>query len=260
MNGVHDLGGMDGFGPIVPEANEPVFHHDWERRIFGVALSSPFFQNLDAGRHAIERMPPAEYLASSYYAHWLSGLERGLIESGTITRQEIEEALRNPREPQRPQAAPNRVAPPEVPAVERPRKARFRVGDSVIARNLNPPGHTRLPRYVRGHRGTVHHDWGVFTYPDTNAHGLGRKPQHCYGVEFSARELWGADHPAAERIFIDLWEDYLDIDRNAAAKRPTKIKRTEGRIKTVSPRARKAASVRTRPTPKKRAKPTRKRR
>src|SRR5216683_3871126 len=249
MNGVHDLGGMDGFGPVVPEANEPVFHHDWERRIFGLTLSSPFFQNLDAGRHTIERMPPARYLASSYYEHWLDGLERGLIESGALTREEIEEVLRNPRAPQRPQSAPNRVAPPEVPAIERPRKARFRVGDAVVARNLNPRGHTRLPRYVRGHRGTIRHDWGVFAYPDTNARGAGRKPQHCYGVEFTARELWGADRPANERILIDLWEDYLDGGGNAPAKRTTKIERAGSAMKPKSAKARGAA--RTRPVAKK---------
>src|SRR5437870_9184452 len=122
MDGVHDLGGMDGFGPIVPETNEPVFHHDWERRVFGLATSSPFFSNLDAARHAIERMPPPEYLSTSYYEHWLNGLERGLIESGALNREEIEEALRNPREPQRPQTAPNRIAPADATATERQRK------------------------------------------------------------------------------------------------------------------------------------------
>ena len=259
MNGVHDLGGIDGFGPVVPEPNEPVFHHDWERRVFALRFCTRALRNPDSGRHAIERMPPAEYLASSYYEHWLSGLERGLIESGMLTCEEIEEALRNPREPRRPPAAPTRVAATAA-VVERPRSARFRIGDVVVARNLNPRGHTRLPRYVRGHRGTVRHDWGVFTYPDTNARGLGRKPQHCYGVEFTARELWGADRPAGERIFIDLWDDYLEIDRKTPARRPTKVSSTGSAKKPKLAKARGTAGARARPVAKKRAKQARKRR
>jgi nitrile hydratase len=225
MNGVHDLGGMLGFGPVIVEPNEPVFHANWERRVFALSLSSPFFSNLDAARHTIERMPPAEYLGSSYYEHWLHGLELGLIENGTLTREEIEEVQRNPREPGRRAAAAGPTAPTGADVTERVRKARFRVGDSVVARNLNPPGHTRLPRYVRGHRGIIRHDRGVFTFPDSNAHGRGRRPQHCYCVEFSARELWGADRPAAELVFIDLWDDYLDAAGSAPAKRAAKVKR-----------------------------------
>jgi nitrile hydratase len=91
-------------------------------------------------------------------------------------------------------------------------KARLKPGDRVIARNLNPEGHTRLPRYVHGHRGVIRHDWGTFIFPDTHAHGGKTNPQHCYAVEFSARELWGASHPARERICVDLWEAYLAPD------------------------------------------------
>jgi nitrile hydratase beta subunit len=237
---VHDLGGMDGFGPVAPEKNEPVFHHDWERRVFALAMCSPMFQNLDAARHSIERMPPAEYLAGSYYEHWLDGLERGLIEGGILTREEINAALADRREPGE-RASGSRVNVQDAAsAAERPRNARFRAGDSVVARNLNPPGHTRLPRYIRGHRGIVRRDWGVFTFPDTNAHGLGRKPQHCYCVEFSARELWGADRSTQERIRIDLWDDYLDPDRKSPAKRPTTAKRATSRSKPSATKAQRA--------------------
>jgi nitrile hydratase len=259
MNGVHDLGGMDGFGPVIPEQNEPVFHHDWERRVFGLALSPSIFGTFFT-RHSIERMPPADYLASSYYEHWLSGIERGLIENGVLTRLEIEEALHNPREPHRPQSAPTNVAPAAVATAERPRKARFAVGAAVVARNLNPPGHTRLPRYVRGHRGIIRRDWGVFTFPDTNARGLGRKPQHCYSAEFTARELWGADRPANERILIDLWDDYLQADPNLRAKRPIKVQRPVRGQKPKSAKTRNAVGARMRPAAKKLAKETRKRR
>ena len=89
-------------------------------------------------------------------------------------------------------------------------RPRFKAGDPVLARNMNPEGHTRIPRYARGHHGTIYRDWGVFVFPDTHAHGEGAKPQHCYAVEFEGRELWGGDHPAGERVYIDLWEDYLE--------------------------------------------------
>lgn len=92
MNGVHDLGGMHGFGPVEPEANEPVFHHDWERRVFGVMMATfgGGHYNVDEFRHAIERMRPDEYLASSYYEHWLHSTETLLLESGAISRAELE--------------------------------------------------------------------------------------------------------------------------------------------------------------------------
>jgi nitrile hydratase len=94
---------------------------------------------------------------------------------------------------------------------------RFKAGDRVIARNSNPEGHTRIPRYARGHHGLIHRDWGVFVFPDTHAHGAGTKPQHCYAVEFDGRELWGSDHPAGERVYLDLWEDYLDAALEAGS-------------------------------------------
>jgi nitrile hydratase len=95
--------------------------------------------------------------------------------------------------------------------------SRFKAGDRVMARNLNPAGHTRLPRYVRGHHGIVHRDWGVSVFPDTHAHGLGANPQHCYCVQFEASELWGGDRPAGDRVYVDLWKDYLDVDLKAIA-------------------------------------------
>jgi nitrile hydratase len=96
---------------------------------------------------------------------------------------------------------------------DRSYKPRFTVGDKVVARNMNPEGHTRIPRYARGKHGVIRHDWGVFVFPDTHAHGQGANPQHCYSVEFEARELWGTGHSARERIYIDLWEEYLEADR-----------------------------------------------
>ncbi len=216
MNGVHDMGGMDGFGPVVPEKNEPVFHADWERRMYAlVGLAMRAAQsNIDEFRHAIERIPPARYLASSYYERWLAAAETILVEHGVVTREELiakQDASIDPAWIANPVATRGR-APVKDKSGSKPPRARFSKGDRVRARNLNPTGHTRLPRYVRGKAGVIAHDWGVFVFPDTNAHHAGTKPQHCYSVSFDARELWGKSAKASsrDRVLIDLWEDYLE--------------------------------------------------
>ncbi len=225
MNGVHDMGGMDGFGRVAREANEPVFHAEWEGRVFALAslVLGRAGINVDGFRHAIERIPPARYLASSYYERWMLALETLLVERGLVERGELIARLRlqpedvaagSERRVAATEPSPSRGSSPRPPSPAtkraRGRPARFREGDEVRARNLNPAGHTRLPRYVRGRTGAVRRDWGVFTYPDTNAHHAGENPQHVYCVEFPARELWGKPARARERVFIDLWEDYLE--------------------------------------------------
>jgi nitrile hydratase len=87
---------------------------------------------------------------------------------------------------------------------------RFQLGQRVHARNINPVGHTRLPRYARGKTGTIHRDHGVFVFPDTNAQLLGEKPQHVYSVRFAARELWGEQSPVQDSVYVDMWDDYLE--------------------------------------------------
>jgi nitrile hydratase subunit beta len=240
MNGVHDMGGMDGFGPVVPEQNEPVFHAEWERRMFGLVLplvratQSAF----DEFRHAIERMPPAQYLASSYYERWLAAAETLLVERGVVTLEEllakedtsIDPALIANSVPAR---GPN---PVKDKSPKKPPRARFAKGDRVRGRNLNPSGHTRLPRYVRGKSGVVARDWGVFDFADTKAHRAGSKPQHCYSVAFDARELWGNSTKAnsRERVYIDLWEDYLEPIITKSKSKSQKRKRAT-RSKRVKP-------------------------
>jgi nitrile hydratase subunit beta len=233
VNGIHDMGGMHGFGPVVRERDEPVFHAEWERRMFALALAAMGSRsfNIDEYRRTIERMPPAQYLAASYYERWLYALENLLIEKGVVTRTEIDvvmAALRahassatvkvgTPREPSsddrndsEPGALSEAIVGDRSLRHDQSFHPRFKAGDRVLARNLNPEGHTRIPRYARGHHGTIYRDWGVFVFPDTHAHGAGAKPQHCYAVEFDGRELWGVDHPTAECFYIDLWEDYLE--------------------------------------------------
>jgi nitrile hydratase beta subunit len=225
MNGIHDLGGMHGMGTAVREENEPVFHHEWERRAFAITLASAFLGkwNLDMSRYARELMPAAEYLSTSYYEHWLYGVGRLLVEQGLVTREEVEARIAGEAGGQmRAQPAPEAVGVLKAADVDkmlrRGRSARvaeeirprFKPGDRVVAREIHPVGHTRLPRYVRGRQGIIDRDHGVFVFPDTHAMGQGKKPQHCYSVRFAARELWGSDASPRDSVYVDLWDDYLD--------------------------------------------------
>lgn len=223
MNGAHDLGGMHGFGPVVAEVDEPVFHAEWERRAFGLTLAMGAWRrwNIDMSRSMREQMAPAEYLATSYYEHWLFGLERLLVERGFVQPEELERARRGePTRRNRPAELQDGALRREnVSRMLRNRRAarlddpvapRFRVGDAVLTRNIHPVGHTRLPRYARGRRGEVAIDHGVFIFPDTHAAGEGTKPQHVYSVRFAARELWGPNASPRDCVHVDLWDDYLE--------------------------------------------------
>lgn len=222
MNGVHDMGGMHGMGAVQPEADEPVFHERWEARIFALTRAMGAFGkwNIDASRHQRELIPAAEQLRMSYYERWLAGLSQLLLRHGFLTAEEL--ASGRPAPATAAPGAANRM--PALPAEKVPafiargspssresgRTARFQSGQRVRARNLNPVGHTRLPRYVRGKLGVVDRVHGTFVFPDTNAHFLGESPQHLYSVRFAAQELWGADFAAQDAVYVDLWEDYLD--------------------------------------------------
>ena len=217
MNGVHDMGGMHGMGPIVEERNEPVFHDEWEGRIFAMNLAMGAWRkwNIDASRHAREMIPPAEYLRMTYYERWVSGLVELIVKSGLATRDEIESATPAAGSAKAvPAANPNqalaRIATglPAKRNVDVP--ARFKVGQRVRTHNMHPVGHTRLPRYARGRSGTINRDHGVFVFPDTNAHFLGERPQHVYSVCFAGRELWGAQAREKDSVYVDLWDDYLE--------------------------------------------------
>ncbi|MBP8305853.1 MAG: nitrile hydratase subunit beta [Burkholderiaceae bacterium] len=215
MNGAQDLGGMMGFGPVQPEAHEPVFHADWERRAFAITLASGFCGqwNIDMARSARESLSPAQYLASSYYEIWFEGLRRLLVARGMVGADELESghALRAsepgisavPRE--RVAAVLARGGPTERAAIA---PARFALGQSVRTRNLNPSGHVRLPRYARDKVGTVVALHGSHVFPDTNARGEGESPQWLYTVAFSGQTLWG-EHSTADSVRVDCWEPYL---------------------------------------------------
>jgi nitrile hydratase beta subunit len=217
MNGVHDMGGMQDMGPVRPEKNEPVFHETWEGRVFALnqVLGAWRKWNIDASRHQRELIPPADYLRMSYYEKWLTALMELLVNRGLVTRAELESGR---AETGSPRATPP-VTAETVPALlaqgkpvrrDVPVAARFKMGQHVRARNINPVGHTRLPRYARGKVGTVERDHGVFVFPDTNAHFLGEKPQHLYSVRFAARELWGEEAAPRDAVYVNLWDDHLE--------------------------------------------------
>jgi len=217
MNGVHDMGGMHGMGPIQYEKNEPVFHERWEARVYALASAVGAWRkwNIDASRHQRELIPPAEYLRMSYYEKWLAGLVELLVKSGLATRAEVESATPSPGSPKvtpplTADKVPPRIAKGAPTSRNVPAVARFQTGQRVRARNMHPVGHTRLPRYARGKFGTIVRDHGVFVFPDTNAHFLGEKPQHVYSVRFAARELWGEQAAPHDTVYIDLWDDYLE--------------------------------------------------
>jgi nitrile hydratase beta subunit len=202
MNGAHDMGGTQGFGPVVAEVDEPAFHAEWERRVFAltIALGASGEWNIDASRSAREDRPPPEYLDMSYFELWLAGLERlvensGMLErppAGVLAAEDVAAAMA-------------RGGPASRPA---PREARFAIGDRVRTRNTHPRGHTRLPRYARGRVGTVELIHGCHVFPDSNARFAGEDPQWLYTVRFSAQELWGTD--AAQSVSIDAFEPYLE--------------------------------------------------
>ena len=221
MDGIHDLGGMDGFGPVGREEDEPVFHEEWERRVFGMRLAHGAYSS-DESRFAIERMDPAYYLDSSYYEHWLAAMEKlltekELLDSGELcdrieslgTTEDFDEGLPERREPEAAEAA--RAALKAGSSKRRdPVEPAFEEGDAVVVRNIHPEGHTRCPEYVRRARGTVARVDGTFPLPDVSAHGEGEQPEPAYHVRFDAGELWGDDAEEDVAMYVDLWESYLE--------------------------------------------------
>jgi nitrile hydratase subunit beta len=216
MIGAQDLGGAMGFGPVVREDAEPVFHAQWEARAFALTLAAGFLGrwNIDGGRHARESLPPAKYLASSYYKIWFEALEKLLLSSGLVGSAEVAKG-----QALTPGAAVKRILQgAEVAAVlakgfpyDRPmtEPALFKAGDQVRTKLMYKPGHTRLPRYAFGKCGVVDAVRGGFVFPDAAANGHGEQPQWLYTIRFSGQELWGEAADAGTSVSIDAWESYL---------------------------------------------------
>ncbi|HEY0329543.1 MAG TPA: nitrile hydratase subunit beta [Rhodopseudomonas sp.] len=215
MDGAHDMGGVAGFGPILPEPNEPVFHAEWERRAFALtlAMAKPGGWTIDMARFARENRTPQDYLGKSYYQIWLAGLERLMAERGLVTPEEIEAGRSlHPAKPLPVLRADEVAAMLQrgAPTLRKPaRPARFAIGARVRARSLQTPGHTRLPRYVRGHLGVIWCVHGCHVFADANACG-NEDPQWLYTVSFDGSELWGDAAEPDTRISVEAWESYLE--------------------------------------------------
>jgi nitrile hydratase subunit beta len=213
-NSIHDMGGMHGFGPVVPEPNEPAFHEDWEKRVYALqrAMSATGLWTIDGGRASLENLAPLTYLAASYYKRWFLGLERRVVAHGLVGEDEIVDGRTL-----RPGIRLNRKLTLDdakvvsYPHYDRsaPGPARFKAGDSVRTRIINPATHTRLPRYARGKLGTVEAVRGCHVFPDSAAIGAGDDPQWLYTVMFSARELWGDEADPKVSVSIEAFEPYL---------------------------------------------------
>jgi nitrile hydratase len=238
MNGVHDVGGMHGFGPIVREPDEPVFRAAWEGRVRAMMTQAEpaLFRSAHGGRFAIEAVEPVRHLAASYWERWLAALELGLLARGLTTREELAarvahfaahpeaplaspvDAARGPRGSVRRGAAGTTGASSTVvargaaePSSHRPPALpRYQTGEEVRTRDMNPAGHTRLPRYARGHRGEVVRVSPAAPVPDRVVGGLLPVPLPVYTVRFSARELWGPQGHPNDTVDVDVWESYLE--------------------------------------------------
>ena len=218
MNGVHDMGGMHGFGPVEREAGERVFHEPWEGRAYAMRRQ---LGELGGGRPAIERLAPAVYLASSYYEKWLRATENTLVHRGVVTAEELDARMEYFRahpaaavpkrdDPEQARKAVERIHTLVRPGVDVGIEPRFGVGDHVRVRNINPPGHTRLPRYVRGKRGVVAHFHGVHSLQDEVPPGATPPPQPVYNIRLEAMEIWGDVAEANQSLYIDVWESYIE--------------------------------------------------
>ena len=203
MDGIHDHGGLQGFGSVDIEADEPLFHSEWDRRLFRLTMGAMLSGHLQGKlRHAVERIDPEAYLSSSYYERWLTGVATVLVESGALDRGEIDGRLGHHFPLARPTQGPRLVDPGQ--SSERPR---FAVGDHVVVRQWHPFGHTRAPRYVRGKQGTIVRFDGAFSLPDVEVHCAERRIEPTYSVRFEGIELWGE---VGEPVHVDVWESYLE--------------------------------------------------
>lgn len=227
MNGVHDLGGTDGLGPVVVEQDEPTWHAEWEKAVFAMFPASfrAGYLNVDMFRHGMEQIPPADYLLSTYYEHWLHSISHHAARAGAVDLDELDRRTRHyldhPHEP-----LPERSDPDLLGFIDAAVKhgapagresdtpARFAVGDRVRVIDSSPYGHTRRAGYIRGKTAEITAAHGTYIYPDTAGNGGPENPQHVYTLRFDAAELWGAEHAEPNAtVYFDVWEPYLEVAR-----------------------------------------------
>lgn len=216
MNGVHDLGGMQGFGPVLAERNEPPFHEPWEGRVLALTRALLFTRtwSIDVFRHSQERQPAQVYLTVSYYHRWLLGITLSALENGLVEQDELEAG--HALHPARPVERTLTLADVPTVCIRPPfgrtaaRPARFAPSDRVRTVNIHPAGHTRLPRYARDKEGRIEAIRGCHVFPDAKVAGRGEDPQWLYTVVFGARELWGEQADASSTVSIEAFEPYLE--------------------------------------------------
>lgn len=223
MKGGHDLGGKHGLGPIAPEPEsiEPVFHRDWERRVFAMTMATGMLGqwNIDESRHARESQHPADYLKNSYFENWLAGIKTLLLAKGLVSEAELSAALidhaacadQTPAThltPPNAEQALKIIASGGPTLIDSSESPRFKIGQKVRAKKVHTSGHSRLPAYVQGSVGTVEENYGCHVYPDKNSAGE-RVGEHLYRVRFSSCSLWGGTETGDE-VLVDLWQPYLE--------------------------------------------------
>ncbi len=220
MDGVHDMGGMHGFGPVDTSNDGALFPNTWESRVFAtnLAMSIHLGNNVDRFRFRIESMPPAEYLHSSYYERWLASVLAGVKELGLLSDTELAE-IHAGRVPDvtagdavalTPVVVQNMVNPPGGKRRDMSGTPAFAIGEKVRARAMHRPGHTRMPRYVRGCIGTIVSDNGKQILPDTHANSGEEVMERLYTVRFKSSDIWGEDANPLDSVCVDLWESYLE--------------------------------------------------
>ncbi len=215
MNSTHDLGGTHGHGPI-DQSQIVDFKDDWERKVFGMTLACGMLGkwNLDESRYARETMQPGDYLNSTYYEHWLHGLEVLLLQKGLISEQELNSGNSKNREDNMAVFAdqiPSILGKGAPVSMKTNQKPMFKANQAVLVRNFNPKSHTRAPRYIRGRQGVVVHHHGAHIFADQHAKTGEKVPVHLYCVRFEAEEVWGTeDAESGVALHLDLFESYLD--------------------------------------------------
>lgn len=220
MNGVHDMGGLECYGPIEYEPDEK-FHDDWEKQVLAItlAMGATGTWNLDQSRFSRESLEPSEYLSIGYYRIWLKALESLLLKHELVSEQELETGQSHSK----PKPVKRVLKAKDVTAVLKKggpvsrqvaHKPRYSMGDRVRVNNIHTPKHTRLPSYIRNHVGVVHAIHGAHVYPDAHAQGLGEDPQWLYNIKFQASELFGESRPQHDFTHVDCWEPYLEFDHD----------------------------------------------
>ncbi|MGR3292264.1 MAG: nitrile hydratase subunit beta [Paracoccaceae bacterium] len=214
MDGIHDLGGKQGFGPVPVESGDAPFRYDWEKRMWAIARSGVAHGiTIDWFRHGLERMVPKDYLAFRYFNKWCTNYLMLLIDGGVVTLEEVTKGhVNSPADPAKALSVAEVVAIGKNGAVsfetEATTPSLYSVGDTIRTKSRTTADHSRLPAYARNARGTIITHHGSHWLPDQGAEGL-HVGEHLYTVAFAATELWGPQANPRDTVTLELWESYF---------------------------------------------------